>query len=335
MWPGVRVHGRARIAHGVRGSTSLDAVTRPESLRDSEGELLLFALTPPRSSTAPEKVAEVAERTIARLEPLDLDGLILYDIDDESDRNADERPFPFARTLDPSDYLRDHLSPALARWDIPAVVYRAVGKYAPDELGRWLDDQDAGRVASVLVGASSHHKPVRTSLADAQVLAAERRPDLVRGAVALPERHTRRGDEHLRLLAKQHEGCSFFVTQVVYDTNAAKNMVSDYHYECLVRGVQPARIVFTITLCGSMKTLEFLQWLGVDVPRWIGNELSNADDTLETSYEQALATCRDLIGFCRRLGVPFGINVESVSVRRAEIEASVQLAAALQDDLHR
>lgn len=307
----------------------------PERIRDRDGELLLFAVTPPRSTTTAERAAEVAQRTIARLEPLDLDGLILYDIDDESDRNAEERPFPFARTLDPADYLRDHLASTLERWDVPAIVYRAVGKYDPDELQGWLDEQDADRVLSVLVGASSHDKPVRTTLGEAQLMAATRRPDLVRGAVALPERHTRRGDEHLRLLAKQHDGCSFFVTQVVYDTNAAKNMVSDYHYECLVRGVQPAPIVFTITLCGSMKTLEFLEWLGVDVPRWIRNELSNADNTLDTSYEQALATCRDLIGFCRRLGMPFGLNVESVSVRRAEIEASVQLAAALQHELHR
>lgn len=34
------------------------------------------------------------------------------------------------------------------------------------------------------------------------------------------------------------------------------------------------------------------------------------------------------MSFCRRLGVPFGINVESVSIRRVEIEAGVGLAFA-------
>ena len=37
----------------------------------------------------------------------------------------------------------------------------------------------------------------------------------------------------------------------------------------------------------------------------------------------------ELIDFCRRLGVPMGLNVESVSIRREEIEASVDLAARL------
>ena len=34
-------------------------------------------------------------------------------------------------------------------------------------------------------------------------------------------------------------GCSYFVTQVVYDVNAAKNLVSDYAYECRDRGLDP------------------------------------------------------------------------------------------------
>lgn len=155
------------------------------------------------------------------------------------------------------------------------------------------------------------------------------------GGVAIPERHTRSGKEHLRLLAKQESGCSFFVTQVVYDLNAAKNLVSDYRYTCAERGVAPVPIVFTSSVCGSLKTLEFLRWLGVDVPQWIQNELRHAEDTLEASYKQALATGRELIDFCRHLGVPFGLNVESVSIRRAEIEASVNLAADLQYELQR
>ena len=106
------------------------------------------------------------------------------------------------------------------------------------------------------------------------------KPDLLLGGVALPERHTRFGDEHLRLLAKQAAGCAFFVTQVVYDVNAAKNLVSDYRYECAARGQDPVPIVFTFSVCGSMKTLEFLRWLGGDVPRWIQNELFGTPTTL-------------------------------------------------------
>jgi hypothetical protein len=295
------------------------------------GEFLLFALTPPRLATTPEKAQEIADVTCERLKPLGVDGLILYDIDDEADRNPDERPFPFLPTMDPADYVERHLE----TWDTPVVVYRATAKYTEQQLRDWLASQDTTRRLAVFVGAPSREKRVATPLRRAQQLCAETNPDLLLGAVAIPERHTRKGDEHLRLAAKQQAGCSYFVTQVVYDVNAAKNLVSDYAYECQGRGLDPLPIVFTFSTCGSMKTLEFLRWLGVDVPRWIENDLRHAEDTLEASVEQAEATAVDLMSFCRRLGVPFGINVESVSIRRVEIEASVRLAERLRGRLAR
>jgi hypothetical protein len=295
------------------------------------GEFLLFALTPPRSSTTPESAQEIADVTARRLEPLGLDGLILYDIDDEGDRNPEERPFPFLPTMDPADYLDRHLK----AWRTPVVVYRATSKYTEEELRDWVGSQDTSARMAVFVGAPSRERRVATTLRRAQQLRAEVAPDLLLGAVAIPERHTRKGDEHLRLLAKQEAGCSSFVTQVVYDAGAAKNLVSDYAYECRDRGLDPIPIAFTFSVCGSMKTLRFLRWLGVDVPRWIENDLRHADDTLDASLEQAEATALELMSFCRRLGVPFGINVESVSIRRVEIEASVRLAERLRRELTR
>jgi len=306
----------------------VDLQRRIISLR---GEFLLFALTPPRLSTTPEKAQEIADITFERLDPLGVDGLILYDIDDEADRNPEERPFPFLPTMDPADYLDRHLK----SWRTPVVVYRATAKYTEEELRDWIGSQDTANRLAVFVGASSREKHVTTTLRRAHQLRTEVGPDLLLGAVAIPERHSRKGDEHLGLVAKQEAGCSYFVTQVVYDVNAAKNLVSDYAYECRDRGLDPIPIVFTMSVCGSMKTLEFLRWLGIDVPRWIENDLRHAEDTLEASLEHADATALDLMSFCRRLGVPFGINVESVSIRRVEIEASVRLAERLRGMLAR
>ena len=302
-----------------------------QRINDRAGEILLFAVTPPRVTTDPERVQQIAEVTLERIRPLDVDGLILYDIDDESDRNPEERPFPFVRTLDPAEFLERNL----AGLDVPAVVYRATGKYDEPTLRDWVKTQDPAKALSVFVGASSGEKRVATSLRRAQQIRNEANPDLLLGAVAIPERHTAKGDEHLRLIAKQEAGCSYFVSQVVYDVNAAKNLVSDYRYECETRGIAPVPIVFTFSVCGSMKTLEFLRWLGVDVPRWIENELRHATDTLDASLEQAEATAIELMSFCRQLGVPFGINIESVSIRKVEIEASVRLAERLRGELER
>ena len=67
-------------------------------IADRTGEFLIFALTRPKLATEPEQSKQIAAVTLERLRPLEIDGLILYDIDDESDRNPAERPFPFLPT---------------------------------------------------------------------------------------------------------------------------------------------------------------------------------------------------------------------------------------------
>jgi hypothetical protein len=106
---------------------------------ERKGEFLLFALTPPRQATLPEEARDIAHITTKRLDFLGVDGLVLYDIDDESDRNPEERPFPFLPTMDPADYLSLYLK----EWNSPVVVYRAVGKYGEFELQSWLYAQEA------------------------------------------------------------------------------------------------------------------------------------------------------------------------------------------------
>jgi hypothetical protein len=288
-------------------------------------EQLMFSITPPRKSTSPEDAQRIAEVTIERLRPLDLDALVLYDIDDESDRNPDKRPFPYLPTQDPGEFHARHL----ADWDRPVVVYRCVGKYDPTDLEAWLAAQDPQQVRTVFVGASSSSKQVLTSLPEAHNLWRTTHPELPMGGVAIPERHSSSGLEHQRMLRKQRDGASFFVSQVIYDADAAKSMVSDYHYACLDLGQEPAPVIFTLSVCGSLKTLAFLEWLGVDIPRWMRKDLERSDDPQSASFDHCLATARELATFCRRLGAPYGFNVESVSIRRTEIDASVRLAERL------
>lgn len=276
----------------------------------------------------PERLQTIADSTLRRLETVDPDGVILYDVAEENDRNPDQRPFPFLPTVDPADYLADYLE-----WRGWTIVYRSVGKYPESTFQEWLASQPHDRTMSVLVGSSSSQHVGLTSLRRAYALHAEVKPDLTIGGVVIPERHAAKADEHLRMLDKQVAGCSFFVSQVLYDVNAAKNLVSDYRDECDARGIRPCPIAFTLSVCGSVKTLEFLTWLGVQVPRWIQRDLIRADDTLGASYDHSLAVAADILAYCRRLGVPVGLNVESVSTRRVEIDAAMRLAAEVRSML--
>ena len=301
-----------------------------ELLRRAEHGVLLYGLTPPSLTTTPERADEIAQATLSRLDSVALDGLIIYDVDAEDDRSTDARPFPFMPMMDPADFMERHLP----GWTRPVVVYRAVGKYTKADLSRWLTEVDADRVLTVLVGAASRHQSVKTRLTDAYRLheSLDRRPDI--GGVCIAERHVGTGQEHRRMLSKQDEGCDFFVSQVCYDLDHTRDLLSDYVYLCRDQGIDPRPVILTLAPCGSMKTLEFMSWLGIDVPRWLHTELSRSHDPLAESYDQCLSNARALIGFCRRLGLPFGINVESLTNRKVEIEASADLAREICELLH-
>ena len=135
-------------------------MTLIDRITAGSGGFLTFALTPPRSSAAGDRAREIADATLDRLRPLDLDGLVLYDIADEASRNPAQRPFPFMPTLDPATYFSDYLT----GWHGPVVVYRAVTKYPRPELQAWIERQDPSRVLTVLVGAASRDAQPTTSL---------------------------------------------------------------------------------------------------------------------------------------------------------------------------
>ena len=85
------------------------------------------------------------------------------------------------------------------------------------------------------------------------------------------ERHVAKQDEHHRMLAKQDQGCRFFITQSVYDAGSTKSLLSDYALSLRTSGRSPIPVVLTFSPCGSVPfTLEFMKWLGISFPHaWL------------------------------------------------------------------
>ena len=296
-----------------------------EKICERQSGICLYGLAPPKRETPAADLERIAAQQQARLELLELDGLVVYDLQDEAERASTPRPFPFLPTIDPLTYAHQHL----ARLSLPKIVYRCVSRDAPDHLTRWLGASTAASPARVLVGAPSRRTPANLRLGDAYEIARKHAPDVVLGGIAIAERHARDGAEHERILAKADTGCRFFVTQAVYDVTATKSLLSDYAITARQREVPVLPIVITLSPCGSEKTLAFMQWLGITFPRWLENDLRHAADPLETSIDLCERIYADAWQYACDKGIPLGVNVESVSARKAEIEASLELARRL------
>lgn len=292
-----------------------------DKIKAKNSGVLLYGITPPKSHTEPERVKEIAERTLARLYSLDIDALIVYDVQDESARTNEERPFPFITALDPLEFAKNHLQ-AL---EIPKIIYRPAGKYTPDELSVWIDDVVQHNFSPVFVGVPAPDFQPITSLPEAYQIWQKYQEKSVIGAIMIPERHAVLNDEDKRILDKMTQGVSFFVSQCVFNVEYAKQMLEAVESTCKAENSEMPTMIFTIATCGSRKTLQFMEWLGIHIPENIKAQLLAAENILETSVQLCLQIAEELIGYCAEKQIPFGFNIESVAIRKEEIEASIFL----------
>jgi hypothetical protein len=291
-------------------------------IKAGQSGILTYGITPPKiTETDPQRIAEIAGRTIARLMPLDIDALIVYDVQDESARTAVERPFPYMSAMDPfafaSGYLQD--------LRIPKIIYRPAGKFSKDELSDWLDGLHKHGFYPVFVGVPTPGFAVKTTLTEAYELWSKHKDSSAVGAVTIPERHAVLKDEDKRVLEKAGCGVTYFISQCVFNLAYAKKMIEDLEDTCKAQGAATPTIIFTLTACGSARTMDFMDWLGIHLPDYVKEDLTKAEDMLGRSVGICLDIAAELIAFCSARSIPFGFNVESVAIRKDEIEASIYM----------
>ena len=292
-----------------------------DKIQNKTGGYLFYGLTPPKENTDADKICGIANRQIERLQGVDIDGLILYDIQDETSRIDSERPFPFMSTLAPDEYSNSYLQ-ALK---VPKIIYKSVGKFTHESLKTWLRVNSDSIDMTVFVGAPSMKQKTCLSLHDAYEIKQNSNSSMLLGGVTIPERHHVKGDENTRVFSKIDNGCSFFVSQCVYNIDYSKNFLSDYYYSSLEENRDITPIIFTLTPCGSLRTLQFMEWLGISIPRWLNNDLKHSRNILPKSIELCKNIANELLEYSNRKNIPIGFNIESVAIRKEEIEASIEL----------
>jgi hypothetical protein len=293
-----------------------------EKIRKRKSGILLYGITPPKAQTPVEKLASIAEKSLNTLRDLDIDALIVYDVQDESTRTNEERPFPFSSALDPFTYTSQYLHSL----SIPKIIYRPASMFSKDELAEWLNALKNHKFYPVFVGLPSPDFIPKTTLAEAyEIWRRDHGDHSVIGAVTIPERHASLRDEDIRMMDKVNSGVSFFISQCIFNVEYTKQMLEALTNTCRTGNQELPTIIFTLTICGSLKTLDFMEWLGIHVPEDIKQELKVCSNPAGRSVEIATQIAKDLIQFCQERSIPFGFNIESVAVRKEEVEASLEL----------
>jgi len=302
-----------------------------EALLDPRQSVLLYGTTPPRAGADEALVARAAQSLAHRVRDLPLDGLVVYDIQDESGRTQHPRPFAFTGTVDPRRYAR-RLGWLTGK---PAITYKCVGEADEPAWQAWLGEsaRDYGTDFLSIVGRPTAGVAHALPLSRALRLAAAHPAGYTVGGVVIAERHDAARSESARMLAKSLEGCRYFISQTVYHAHATERLLAAYARDCRGAGVAPRRVVLSFAPVGREKTLAFLRWLGVRIAEDTQRSILGAPQPLAKSIDICRENLRRILAHDYAREIPLGVNVESVSINRDELDASVELFHALAEVL--
>ena len=303
-------------------------------LRDSSRPTFLFGSTPPREGTSPEKARESCRKFVARSAVLATDGYIVYDIQDEKGRTHLERPFPFRKTLDPSWYatIMNDLSGKRS------VVYKSVVEAELGVFDKWVENANDthGHNTFVFVGAPSskcEYKGPTLVEAMQHVRDSKTHSNCAFGSVCIPERHIKKGNEHLNMLRKTENGAEWFITQGIYDSGPLVGLLQQYGDACRARSITPKKVMMTFAPCGRPKTMTFIKWLGMNIPATVEERILGSADPVQESINICSEVLTSILEGAASSGVPLGINVESLSIFKEEIDGAHRLFGVLQAKL--
>jgi 5,10-methylenetetrahydrofolate reductase len=298
---------------------------------DNNRGVYFIGTTPPKNDTPLEQVENIARKLLERVSDIDFDGLIVYDIQDENSRTQKPRPFPFKSTHDPRHYSA-LLNQKSSR---PVITYKSVVQSNAQAFDQWADEawQEYGVRDIVLVGSPSQKNTVSLPLSKAYNTLVKNSNNFFIGGVTIAERHASKGNEHERLIEKQQQGCNFFISQAIYNPQATIDMLTRYAIECKNRNIKPQRFILTFSPCGSNKTLEFIEWLGVSVPEATSLRILNADKPLYESIRICTNSLRQILDAVLPYNLPLGLNIESLTNRKEEIDGSILLYKLLRSTM--
>ena len=99
------------------------------------------------------------------------------------------------------------------------------------------------------------------------------------------------------------------------DPTKIKKMLKYYDDICKKNRVLPRRILLSFAPVSSKKNIDFLKWLGVEIPSLTEQHLTNkGTDITEESLKIATDILKDILVNNEKLGitVPIGLNVEHI-----------------------
>jgi 5,10-methylenetetrahydrofolate reductase len=285
---------------------------------------LLFEPVPPSARTAAEKVTSYAQRVAQLLTSHPrVDAFVVPELVSENHNGE-----PHYRSGDVRRFAAD----VAARSGCEAILNRVVAHdRSVAELRDWCLRAHADGIRNVMfIGGTSRFIPYPgPSVVEANTgLRSEvEAHDGVIGNVVIPHRD----HEGYRMVTKSRSGAAFFTTQIVFEPAPLSRLIDEYGRLCRAYSVRPSTVILSVAPVADEDDLEFVRWLGADIPDGLERSLLSEDGS--ASIAAGLGTWRGVLAASRswEVPVPLGLNVEVVSPRH--FSSAVDLLSALEKEV--
>ena len=286
-----------------------------------ESGLRFFSFTPPKDDISINKLYRLNSRRNNRLKEIEIDGVLIYDVQDENGYGYDSRPFEYKKHLNAFSYADSFC----AINTTPQIRFAALDNYSKESLVS--DVLQGNNDPLVLVGSSVNGKSKNSlSLSDAYSVYNSLGRNQPLGGIAIPERHNLKRNEARVMVTKQKSGVNFFISQCIFNPDLMIKLIQDYKNECESLGIKPVTIIMSFTPVLDVKGLQLLEWLGINVPQAFTKEFISSRQRESFVYSYLKCIIIRLAGIFDYYQVPFGINIESVINKRPEVDFACSLA---------
>ena len=281
-----------------------------DKIKKPQRPVVAYEILPPREKDG--TLNSYGEIISSLLSQTHIDAINIPEVLDEGGRG--KRPVVNQKRGEPREFgrlLQDIVG-------VEAIVNRVVVHEPFDAQMKWIEEtnRDYEIENLIIVGGESSNveypgPSVNEVLHSVSREYNENGGDIFCGGIAIPSRNA----ESKNLIKKSENGSEFFTTQVLYDSSNIIKMISHYQERCDELNTFPRRLLLSFAPVSSQKNIEFLKWLGVEIPseteRYLqGRPGSMIERSLDVAIEVLNDTLRSITE--KNLKVPIGLNVEHI-----------------------
>ena len=281
-----------------------------DKISNGKRPVVVYEILPPRIIDG--TIESYAERISTLLSKTHIDAINIPEVHSEETRG--DRPVEEQRRAFPRDFgriIQDSVG-------VEVIVNRVTVLEKHNDQREWFREtsEDFGIDNIVLVGGESSQidypgPGVSEAAAMIEEINSEMKRSIFSGGIVLPSREV----ESERMEGKARNGVKFFTTQVLYDSHDICRLLWHYNNSVKERGSKPRRVLLSFAPISTRKNLEFLKWLGVEIPEKTEERLVRSEEGVkERSIEICMELLEEILSYVteNEIIVPIGLNVEHI-----------------------